>query len=103
MINSISNRLDREISNIVKRSSADKTYITPVKDITYADFLADKMMMIFVIREGVPYSLFNLIQDQTPFTEDNWADFLDLSTKSLQRYKQTDKTFKSISLNRLLR
>ena len=95
-------RLDKEISNIIKRSSFDKTFISTKKDITYSDFLSNKMLMIFVIREGVPYSLFNLIQDFTPFTEDNWADFLDISTKSLHRYKQTSKSFKSIQSEKII-
>ncbi|MGL4632779.1 MAG: hypothetical protein ACRCVT_16365, partial [Leadbetterella sp.] len=59
---SISNRLDKEISSIVKRSDFDKTFISAKKDITYSDFLSNKMMMIGVIKKGVPYSLFALIQ-----------------------------------------
>lgn len=58
--------------------------------ITYSDFFDDKMMVIAAIRAGVPYSLFDVIQENAPFTEDNWADFLDVSTKSLQRYKTAD-------------
>ena len=101
---SITLKLNKEISNIVKHSSFNKSFISaPVKkDITYADFLSDKMLMIFVIREGVPYSLFNLIQRFTPFTEENWADFLDISTKSLHRYKQTERSFKSIQSEKII-
>ena len=98
----ITTRLDKEISNIVRRSNFDKKFISTKKDITYSDFLSNKMLMIFVIREGVPYSLFNLIQHLTPFTEDNWADFLDISTKSLQRYKLTSKSFKSIQSEKII-
>lgn len=98
----ITNKLDKEISNIVKRSSFDKAFISTKKDITYSDFLSNKMLMIFVIREGVPYSLFNLIQNFTPFSEDNWADFLDISRKSLHRYKQTSKSFKSIQSEKII-
>jgi putative toxin-antitoxin system antitoxin component (TIGR02293 family) len=99
---SITNKLDREISSIIKRSGFVKKYISVKKDITYSDFLSNKMLMIFIIREGVPYSLFNLIQHFTPFTDDNWADFLDISTKSLQRYKQTSKSFKSIHSEKII-
>ena len=98
----ITNRLDKEISSIVKRSNFDKAFLSTKKDITYADFLSNKMVMIFVIREGVPYSLFSLIQNFTPFSEDNWADFLDISTKSLHRYKQTSKSFKSIQSEKII-
>jgi hypothetical protein len=58
--------------------------------------------MISVIREGVPYSLFNLIQHFTPFTKDNWADLLNISTKSLRRLKQTSRSFKSIQSQKII-
>ncbi|MEO7446361.1 MAG: antitoxin Xre/MbcA/ParS toxin-binding domain-containing protein [Ferruginibacter sp.] len=95
-------KLDKEISNLVKRSTLDKKFKPGKKDITYSDFLSNKMLMILVIREGVPYSLFNLIQDFTPFSDDNWADFLDISTKSLHRYKQTSRSFKSIQSEKII-
>jgi putative toxin-antitoxin system antitoxin component (TIGR02293 family) len=98
----IKTRLDKEISTIVKRSSFDKKFSAGNKDITYAEFLSNKMLMIFIIREGVPYSLFSLIQHYTPFTDDDWANFLDISTKSLQRYKQTARSFKSIQSEKII-
>jgi putative toxin-antitoxin system antitoxin component (TIGR02293 family) len=98
----IINKLNREISNIVRRSSFDKKFIPHTRSITYFDFLSDKMLMILVIREGVPYSLFNLIQHFTPFSEDDWAELLDISTKSLQRYKQTSKSFKSLQSEKII-
>ncbi|MEO6637854.1 MAG: antitoxin Xre/MbcA/ParS toxin-binding domain-containing protein, partial [Ginsengibacter sp.] len=63
-------------------------------EITYSDFLSNKLLMIHIIKRGIPYSFFNLIQHYTPFSETDWASFLDISTKSLQRYKQSSKTFK---------
>lgn len=98
----VTNKLNREISNIVKRSGFDKRFLSQDQNITYSDFLTNKMLMILVIREGVPYSLFNLIQHLTPFTEDNWAYFLDISTKSLHRYKQTSKSFKPIQSEKII-
>jgi hypothetical protein len=56
------------------------------KQITYEKFLEDKMMIIVTIRTGIPYSLFDLIQNYTPFSESDWADFLDISTKSLHNH-----------------
>ena len=57
------------------------------KQVTYEKFLEDKMLIIDAIRNGIPFSLFDLIQHYTPFSEDDWADFLGISTKSLQRYR----------------
>lgn len=102
LTSNITNKLNKEIANIVKHSTLDKKFLSGTKGITYLDFFSNKMLMIFVIREGVPYSFFNLIQDLTPFTDENWADFLDISTKSLHRYKQTSKSFKSIHSEKII-
>ena len=95
-------RLDKEISTIVKNSSIDKKFLPTKKNITYSDFLSNKMLMIFIIRDGIPYSLFNLIVNYTPFTENDWSNFLDISTKSLQRYKQSSKSFKPIQSEKII-
>ncbi len=59
--------------------------------ITYKSLLRNKMLVAQSIRFGIPYYLFEEIQHQTPFTEEDWAEFLNLSTKSLQRYKAEGK------------
>lgn len=98
----ITHRLDKEISTIVRRSRIDKRFLPSKKEVTYSDFLSNKMLMILVIREGIPYSLFNLILHYTPFSENDWANFLELSTKSLQRYKQSSKNFKPIQSEKII-
>lgn len=57
------------------------------KEMRFDDVLQDKMLMIHFIRMGIPYALFDLVKAYAPFTENDWAEFLELSTKSLQRYK----------------
>jgi putative toxin-antitoxin system antitoxin component (TIGR02293 family) len=75
-------KLNKEIAVFLKSNK-----IGVRKEVTYEQFLDDKMLIINAIRKGIPYSLFDLIQNQTPFTENDWANFLDISTKSLQRYR----------------
>ncbi|MCG9880959.1 MAG: DUF2384 domain-containing protein, partial [Bacteroidia bacterium] len=73
------------------------------KQVTYETFLEDKMLIILAIRNGIPYSLFELIQHHTPFTESDWANFLDISTKSLHRYKtSSEHHFKSIHSEKII-
>ncbi|MBE7170214.1 MAG: DUF2384 domain-containing protein [Williamsia sp.] len=98
----ITNKINKELANIVKRSSLDKKLLSQNTEVTYSEFLTNKMLMISVITEGVPYSLFNLIQHYTPFTEEYWADFLDISTKSLHRYKKTSRSFKPIQSEKII-
>jgi len=85
----LTRKLDKEIATLAKRSKVNRKFFTSVKDISYTDFLSNRLAMILVIREGVPYSLFNLIRNYAPFTENDWATILDISTKSLHRYRQT--------------
>ena len=85
------------------KSSSENKALGSVKDnLTYNEFLSDRMLIITVIRRGVPYSLFNLIKDVTPFSEGDWANFLDLSTKSLHRYKQASKQFKPLQSEKII-
>jgi putative toxin-antitoxin system antitoxin component (TIGR02293 family) len=94
--NDVEGKLNKAISALAKQIRQKKYYETLKESITYSDFLSNKMFIIAVIRQGVPYSLFELIQDYTPFSERDWASFLDVSTKSLQRYRiDRNHTFKS--------
>ena len=90
----IQQKLDKEISAIIKRSGINKRFFSSKINLTYSDFLSNKMLIILIIKEGIPYSLFNLIRHYAPFSESDWASLLDISTKSLQRYKQSSKHFK---------
>ncbi len=90
----IEQKLDKEISLFFNRAAVVNNTSAIKRELTYSSFISDKMMIIEAIRLGIPYSLFDLIQDYTPFSESDWANFLDISTKSLQRYKQSSKQFK---------
>ena len=80
-------KLDKSINSLLTKSRIRQYHVAMSEPITYNDFLNNKMLIIVAIRTGIPYSLFHLIQNYTPFTENDWASFLDISTKSLQRYK----------------
>lgn len=46
--------------------------------------------------------MFKLIQTSTPFSEHDWSGLLEISTKSLQRYKQSDRQFKYIQSEKII-
>ncbi len=99
----IKTKLDREIVRFLNGDNKKGIKQITKKRIGYNEFLSDKMIMIAAIRAGIPYSLFELIQTYTPFTENDWANFLDLSTKSLQRYKSTKShSFKAIHSEKII-
>lgn len=73
------------------------------KKASYADFFDDKMMIINTIRKGLPFDLFLKIKDITPFTEDDWADYLNVSKKTLQRNSNVENyLFKPIHTEKII-
>lgn len=89
--------LDKEISVALERAE-----VYHREEITFRDFLQNKVLIMLVIRAGVPYSLFEKVRLFAPFSENEWAEFLDLSTKSLQRYKQADKAFGPLQSEKII-
>ncbi len=66
-------------------------------------FFGDRLSVVSAIRAGIPYSLFDVIAAFTPFSEEDWAGLLGISTKSLQRYKKEDNfRFKSIHSEKII-
>lgn len=98
----ITSRLDHALTRLISRSDINKQFVPAKKKITYADFFSNRMLIISVIKEGVPFSFFSLIQDYTPFSDNDWANFLDLSLKSLHRYKLTGKHFRRIQSEKII-
>jgi len=70
---------------------------------SFSDFFDNKMLVIQVINKGLPYKIFNAIKKIIPFTEDEWANYLNISKKSLQRYS-TNKNhlFKPIHTEKII-
>ncbi len=102
-VSKIEGNLDKEIAIFFQSNRFEEFQINVSKHITYATFLEDKMLIIVAIRTGIPYSLFKLIQDYTPFSENDWANFLNISTKSLQRYRaSSEHRFKPIHSEKII-
>lgn len=101
--NSFEYKINEQLNSLFREPEVAGYAVRQNKNITYSDFFEDKMMVIAAIRAGVPYALFDVIQENAPFSEDNWADFLDVSTKSLQRYKTAEAFhFKPIHSEKIL-
>lgn len=74
-----------------------------LKGVPLTRFFSDRMMVVDVIRQGIPTSLFMSIKGLTPFSDQEWSDFLDISLKSLQRYKkESDYVFRSIHSEKII-
>jgi putative toxin-antitoxin system antitoxin component (TIGR02293 family) len=96
-------KLNREITSLLRRPGAGNFRFSKRTNFTFEDFLSDKMLMIEAIRAGIPYSLFDLIKHYTPFSEEDWANILDISAKSLQRYKSApNHYFRSLQSQKII-
>ena len=95
-------KLDKEIVSILKQSKIENKIKVPINELTYSLMFTNKFLIIILIREGIPYSLFNLIKNNTPFNEDDWSQILEISTRTLHRYKLNSSKFKSIQSEKIL-
>lgn len=88
-------------SEVAAANKAFKTYVQNtellmVKEsaaLSYSNFFDDKMLIIKAIRKGLSFQFFNKIKEITPFTEDDWAKYLNISKKTLQRNSVEENFF----------
>jgi putative toxin-antitoxin system antitoxin component (TIGR02293 family) len=60
------------------------------------------LSIIDLVREGVSAKDFDAIVDKTPFTPTEWAGFLQLSERTMQRYRESRKLFQPIQSERIV-
>ncbi len=71
--------------------------------VAYGKVFDNRMTIIQSIKQGVSYKLFSYIKNRCPFTEEEWASLLGMSTKSLQRYALSKHhVFKPIHSEKIL-
>ena len=95
--------VNKAINVYIRRIDKSSGVKVKTEDIAYSDFFENKMLIIRAIRKGLPYKLFNKIKDITPFSEDDWAEYLNLSKKTLQRHRNdADYHFKPIHTEKII-
>lgn len=95
--------LNKALRNYIRRMDSSSLSKIEREEFTYSDFFENKMLMIHTIRNGLPYSIFSKIKEIAPFTEDDWAEYLNLSTKTLLRYRNDkDYLFKPIHSEKII-
>ena len=96
-------QIDKALNTYLRKIEGSGKIRVHSKNVTYKKFFTNRMLIVKSIRSGIPYSLFKHIKDITPFTENDWATFLDISTKSLQRYKKdSEYIFKPIHSEKII-
>lgn len=101
--NHMEDKIGRELVSILEHQHFFEREENIDVNMTYQEFLADKKLVILAIRNGITYSFFSAIQQLTPFSDSEWANFLDISSKSLHRYKVTPNfKFKRIHSEKII-
>lgn len=91
------------VAEYVRKIDTAEQFTSLPEETAFTNFFEDKMLVIYTIRHGLTYELFDQIKSITPFTESDWAEFLEVSPKTLQRYSKDPKhLFKSIHTEKIL-
>jgi putative toxin-antitoxin system antitoxin component (TIGR02293 family) len=84
-------------SNKIKNSVAEEVAVA------YERVFDSRLELIQSIKRGISYKLFEYIKHRAPFSDKEWASFLDISEKSLQRYALAkNHTFKPSHAEKIL-
>lgn len=62
----------------------------------------DAFDVIAIIDKGLVYSSFEKVYKQLPFTLEQWATFLDTTTRTLQRWKKAGTTLPTLCADRII-
>ena len=62
----------------------------------------NSLILMKIVREGVDYEAFEQLLSKYPFSIEEWANFLLLSERTLQRYKKNDTSFDSLQSEKIL-
>ncbi len=96
-------QLDNAVRTFVSKVGKESNLTLVDNELTYKDFLSNKMLIVHSIRQGIPYYLYELIKEKTPFKQEDWADFLGVSERTLVRNKaKVDYVFESIPSEKIL-
>jgi putative toxin-antitoxin system antitoxin component (TIGR02293 family) len=97
------NALDKAIRIYVRNISKSSRFEFDSEKISYLSFFENKLLLVHAIRYGLPYQLFIKIKELTPFSEDDWVEYLSISKKTLQRYSSDENhLFKSIHTEKII-
>lgn len=84
--------LDKAVKTYVQTFEQHNTKVEE-PSLSYSGFLKNKMLIIEAIRKGLSYDFFSKIKEVAPFSEKDWAEYLSLSKKTLQRYASENNFF----------
>lgn len=92
----------KKLQNYFLESKFEDLIISSNAEICLSDFFNNQLLIIQTIEKGIPFSIFESIKKATPLTTNDWADYLGLSSRSLNRYLIQNKTFSPIYSEKII-
>lgn len=95
--------ISEAIVEYARKTTQQRNFDSLANKSSIAQVLENKLLVSSLIRSGIPYHVFQAIQDVSPFSENQWAVLLGVSTKTLSRSKQTENfIFKPLQSERIV-
>lgn len=95
--------LNQEFNSYVNSVSTVYSIKMKKNAVDFSNLFNDEILLYHLIRKGMPYSLFEQLKLMCPFKEMDWADYLNISIKTLQRHKkEANYVFKSIHTEKII-
>jgi len=95
-------KLDALLKKYLGEAGKKNSYPFPAGELRIDNLFSDRMLLVLAIKEGIPFEFFALLQKLSPFTLGQWSEMLDMSTKSLARYRDSKKNFKAIHSEKII-
>ena len=95
--------LNQEFNSFV--NSVNAVYSTKFEKnvLDFSNLFNDTILIYHLIRKGMPYGLFEQLKLMCPFKETDWANYLNISIKTLQRHKkEANYVFKPIHTEKII-
>lgn len=80
-------QLDKAVQLYVSKVEKESNVALVNEDVTFKSFLSNRMLIVYSIRQGIPYDLYEMIKERMPFKQEDWAEFLGISSRTLLRNK----------------
>ena len=62
----------------------------------------DTLFIIKSINNGISYQTYAKIRDESPYDDTVWARFLQVSTKTMERYSKNNRVFKPLQSEKII-
>lgn len=98
----IEKKLDKEVVSLMKEVDTHSLKSRRKETLNFAGLLSDLMLKSFAVRQGIPFHFYYLITLYSPYSENDWINILNISKKSLQRYKQESRRFGHLQSEKII-